>query len=150
MKTIYILLVLLSGLFIIMAGCNNQSAKAKKAATVTAHLPPKLATPDSERNDSIAFAQIEKLREYERMQKSFDKTNKDTAYHFRILLHQEPEKGFKYYWMTVGEDGPYMFHTWEHFYVNAHDWSVYHYDTTSDSTLTIDQWRKSGKDGWMK
>jgi hypothetical protein len=131
----------------IAIGCNNHP---KTAHTVIKPLQHGQTKADSERNDSIAFAQIEKLPEYKHMEEDFDKRIKDTAYHFTVLLNQEPDTSFKYYWMKVGTDGPDRFSTWEHFYVDPHNWSVYHYDTASDSILSIAQWRKSGKDDWLK
>lgn len=134
----------------IINSCHTNNQKVAKQLPYTVakggwlNLSPK-TTADSDRNDSIAIAQVDNLPEVKNLMKSFKKTNKDTTVHMAVLLAQRPDKSLNYYWIKVGMDGPYMFQTLMHFYVDPKDLSVRYYDPASDSTFTLAEWRKSSK-----
>lgn len=108
------------------------------------------AKADTERYEDSALTVVEKLPEVKTLKARFDKQNLDTSHHFALLLGRKPDTSFKYYWVEVGDDTPVRFETYENFYVDPKSFIVYYdyYDVVSDSVsvLTIDQWRKSGKD----
>ena len=108
------------------------------------------AEADSERFADSAMDVVGNLPEVKNLAARFNKENSDTSHHFAMNVPQGPGKDFKYYWVRVGEDTPDHFATWEHFYVDPKDFTVYYYDVLSDSVMTINQWRKSGKDKWYK
>jgi hypothetical protein len=113
-------------------------------------MPASKAQVDSDKYADSAMDVVEKLPEVKYLLARFNKENKDTTHHFALNVPKAPGKDFKYYWVRVGEDTPDHFATYEHFYVDPKDFTVYYYDVTSDSVLTIDQWRKSGKDDLYK
>jgi hypothetical protein len=146
MKTTYAFLIFLCG--ILLAGCNHRPAKTKKADTRQAN-PRKLATADSERENN-AVAQIENLPEYKHFMKWFDTANKDSSHHIAILTQAEPTKGANYYQLELGVDGPLRFEDMDLFYVDAKTFAVQHIDKETGYPTTLTQWRKSGKDDWLK
>jgi hypothetical protein len=147
MKSSYPLLLLLSVL--IMAGCNSHSAKKKKVDSIK-NAPHQLTAADSERAEDYAVAQIEKLTEYQHLTRWFDTANKDSSLHIAILTEATPTKNTDYYQFELGVDGPERFQDMELFYVDAKTLTVQHVDKETGYPTTITQWRKSGKDDWLK
>jgi len=134
--------------FAITYSCNSNSAKTDAPKKIELILHPTTAA-DSDKNDSVAIAQVTALPEFNNILKWFQKNNKDTATrHIGVIIGQEPVKEFKYYWVKVGVDGPDKFEDLEHFYVNDQDETVHYLDIKTDSLMSLDQWRNSGKDTW--
>jgi len=128
--------------------CNSDSKKAAAPIKIELNQNPKTPA-DSNKNDSIAIAQVTALPEFNNILKSFQKTNKDTTLHIGVVIGQEPVKGFNYFWVKVGvNDSNDEFKDMEHFYVNAKDQTVHYLDIKTDSLMSLDQWRNSGKDSW--
>lgn len=128
--------------------CNSSSKKTVSTPKIELNQSPKTAA-DSNKNDSIAIAQVTALPEFNNILKSFQKTNKDTTQHIGVVIGQEPVKGFNYYWVKVGvNDSNDEFKDLEHFYVNSKDQTVHYLDIKTDSLMSLDQWRESGKDSW--
>ena len=127
--------------------CNSSAPKTAAAPKIELNQSPKTAA-DSNKNDSIAIAQVTALPEFNNILKWFQKNNKDTTNHIGVIIGQEPVKGFNYYWVKVGVDHPDRFEDLEHFYVNAKDQSVHYLDIKTDSLMSLGQWRGSGKDSW--
>jgi hypothetical protein len=139
------------GLFVILLtvwSCNSNSKKVVILPKVELNQNPKTAA-DSNKNDSIAIAQVTALPEFNNILKSFQKTNKDTTEHIGVVIGQEPVKDFNYYWVKVGvDDSNDEFKDMEHFYVNSKDQTVHYLDIKTDSLMSLEQWRGSGKDNW--
>lgn len=133
-----------------ITACNLHQEKTKKAGAIVIHPDSQLATLYRERNDSIAMAQVEKLSEYKNILKWYDKVNKDTTRHIAVIAMGEPNKSFNCYQIVIGEDTRDHFVEMEHFYVDAKTLAIKHIDIETDSAYTISQWRKGGKDVWMK
>ena len=128
--------------------CNSDSKKVVAAPKIELNQNPKTAA-DSNKNDSIAIAQVTALPEFNNILKSFQKSNKDTTQHIGVVIGQEPVKGFNYYWVKVGvNDSNDEFKDMEHFYVNSKDQTVHYLDIKTDSLMSLEQWRGSGKDNW--
>jgi hypothetical protein len=105
---------------------------------------------DSDKYADSAMTVVENLPEIKALSDRFNKENKHTSHHFALNVAQGPGKDFKYYWVRAGEDTHDHFAAYEHFYVDPKDFTIYYYDVVSGSVMTIDQWRKSGKDKWYK
>ena len=128
--------------------CNFNSQKTVIAHKIELNQNPKTAA-DSNKNDSIAIAQVTALPEFNNILKSFQKTNKDTTQHIGVVIGQEPVKGFNYFWVKIGvNDSEDQFKDMEHFYVNSKDQTVHYLDIKTDSLMSLQQWRGSGKDNW--
>lgn len=138
-------------LFIVMFAiwsCNSSSPKTAKVPKIELNLNPKTAA-DSNKNDSVAIAQVTALPEFNNILKWFQKNNKDTTRHIGVVIGQEPVKNFYYYWVKIGvNDSNDEFKDLEHFYVSSKDQSVHYLDIKTDSLMSLDQWRGSGKDTW--
>jgi hypothetical protein len=133
---------------IIVYACNSSTQKIAAPLKIELNQNPKTAA-DSNKNDSIAIAQVTALPEFNNILKSFQKNNKDTTQHIGVVIGQEPVKGFNYYWVKVGvNDNDDQFKDLEHFYVNSKDQSVHYLDIKTDSLMSLGQWRGSGKDSW--
>jgi len=146
MKNVFKVACLFVLLFAVWS-CNSSSPKTVTAPKIELNLNPKTAA-DSNKNDSIAIAQVTALPEFNNILKWFQKNNKDTTRHVGVVIGQEPVKGFDYYWVKIGVDHPDRFEDLEHFYVNAKDQSVHYLDIKTDSLMSLSQWRGSGKDSW--
>ncbi|WP_179416038.1 hypothetical protein HDF19_08895 [Mucilaginibacter sp. E4BP6] len=128
--------------------CNSSSKKTATIPKIELNLSPKTAA-DSNKNDSIAIAQVTALPEFNNILKWFQKNNKDTTQHIGVVIGQEPVKGFNYFWVKVGvNDSNDQFKDMEHFYVNSKDQTVHYLDIKTDSLMSLEQWRGSGKDSW--
>jgi hypothetical protein len=150
MKQNFILTVLFA-LAVVTWSCGNHTAeKTKGPDTVAGYIRHPKTMADSDKNDSLAMAQVEQLPEFNNMLKWYQQANKDTSRHISVIISQEPTKGFGYYWVKVGEDAPGHFTDMEHFYVDTAHLAVHYLDMEYDSVLTLSQWRKSGKDKWLK
>jgi len=135
---------------IIVYACNSNTQKIAAPLKIELNQNPKTAA-DSNKNDSIAIAQVTALPEFNNILKSFQKNNKDTTQHIGVVIGQEPVKGFNYYWVKVGvNDNDDQFKDLEHFYVNSKDQSVHYLDIKTDSLMSLGQWRGSGKDSWKQ
>jgi len=135
---------------IIVYACNSNTQKIAAPLKIELNQNPKTAA-DSNKNDSIAIAQVTALPEFNNILKSFQKNNKDTTQHIGVIIGQEPVKGFNYYWVKVGvNDNDDQFKDLEHFYVNSKDQSVHYLDIKTDSLMSLGQWRGSGKDSWKQ
>ena len=135
---------------IIVYACNSNTQKIAAPLKIELNQNPKTAA-DSNKNDSIAIAQVTALPEFNNILKSFQKNNKDTTQHIGVVIGQEPVKGFNYYWVKVGvNDNDDQFKDLEHFYVNSKDQSVHYLDIKTDSLISLGQWRGSGKDSWKQ
>jgi hypothetical protein len=139
-------------LFFVLAiacSCNSNSAKTNnQPKKIELNQSPKTAA-DSNKNDSVAIAQVTALPEFNNILKSFQKNDKDTTLHVGVVIGQEPVKGFNYFWVKVGvNDSNDEFKDMEHFYVNAKDQTVHYLDIKTDSLMSLEQWRGSGKDNW--
>jgi hypothetical protein len=149
MRNFLVLFVLIVCLAV--AACNSNKPKAvKKVDTVAGYAQHPKTAADSDKNDSIAIAQVQQLPEFNRIFKWCQTTNKDTSRHFAVTIGQEPSEGFNNYWIRIGEDTPDHFVDIEQFYVDSKNLSVHYLDPVTDSAMTIEQWRKSGKDKWVK
>ena len=134
--------------FGVAISCNSNHAETAAQPKIELNQNPKTAA-DSNKNDSIAIAQVTALPEFNNILKSFQKTNKDTTQHIGVVIGQEPVKGFNYYWVKVGvNDSNDEFKDMEHFYVNSKDQTVHYLDIKTDSLMSLEQWRGSGKDNW--
>lgn len=138
--------VLVVGVLMIYS-CNSNSVKTESTIKIELNQHPVTAA-DSNKNDSIAIAQVTVLPEFNNILKWFQKNNKDTTKHIGVIIGQEPVKEFKYYWVKIGVDGSDRFEDLEHFYVNDHDQTVHYLDMKTDSLMSLEQWRDSGKDTW--
>lgn len=128
--------------------CNSNSAKTTGMPKMELNQNPKTAA-DSNKNDSIAIAQVTALPEFNNILKWFQKNNKDTTKHIGVVIGQEPVKNFYYYWVKVGvNDNNDEFKDLEHFYVSSKDQTVHYLDIKTDSLMSLEQWRGSGKDSW--
>ncbi|MFI5159505.1 MAG: hypothetical protein ACHQF4_11610 [Sphingobacteriales bacterium] len=135
---------------LIACSCNSSSQKKVSAVKIELNQNPKTAA-DSNKNDSIAIAQVTALPEFNNILKWFQKNNKDTTQHIGVVIGQEPVKGFNYYWVKLGvNDSDDQFKDLEHFYVNSKDQSVHYLDIKTDSLMSLEQWRGSGKDTWKQ
>jgi len=140
--------IFMFSILIAACSCNSNTKKAAAPIKIELNSNPKTAA-DSNKNDSIAIAQVTALPEFNNILKSFQKTNKDTTLHIGVVIGQEPVKGFNYFWVKVGvNDSNDEFKDMEHFYVNAKDQTVHYLDIKTDSLMSLDQWRNSGKDSW--
>jgi len=110
----------------------------------------KVGGADSDRYVDSAMSVVWDLPEVKNLSRWFYKQQPDTSHHFALDVPDGPHKDFNYYWVRVGEDTPDHFGTYENFCVSSKDFTVYHYNESGDSVITIDQWRKSGKDKWYK
>jgi hypothetical protein len=147
MKNIFRALCLLGVIFAVWS-CSSDSKKTATAHKIELNQNPKTAA-DSNKNDSIAIAQVTALPEFNNILKSFQKNNKDTTQHIGVVIGQEPVKGFNYFWVKIGvNDSEDQFKDMEHFYVNAKDQTVHYLDIKTDSLMSLEQWRGSGKDSW--
>jgi len=150
MKQILILAVLFAVVAATWSCSSHTVGKNNKADTVAGYIHHPKTAVDSNKNDSIAMAQVEQLPEFNNILKWYQQENKDTSRHISVVIAQEPVKGFGYYWVKIGEDTPDHFVDMEHFYVDTAHLAVHYLDIEVDSVLTLDQWRKSGKDRWLK
>ena len=142
-KAIYVFPILIA-----VWSCNSDAKKAFDVPKIELNQNPKTAA-DSNKNDSIAIAQVTALPEFNNILKSFQKTNKDTTQHIGVVIGQEPVKGFNYFWVKIGvNDSEDQFKDMEHFYVNSKDQTVHYLDIKTDSLMSLQQWRGSGKDNW--
>jgi hypothetical protein len=147
MKNMFKAAALLAVLFMVYS-CSSNSQKTVSAPKIDLNQHPVTAA-DSNKNDSIAIAQVTALPEFNNILKWFQKSNKDTTKQIGVIIGQEPIKDFKYYWVKVGvNDSNDEFKDLEHFYVNAKDQSVHYLDVKTDSLMSLEQWRGSGKDSW--
>ena len=138
MKTICILVILSAFIF----GCNLNSKNQPKQNT------PAGSVPYDEKTDSVVQSLIERLPEFKILDARFKK-KLDLSHHLTLFTTQRPDSSFKFYWVQAGDDNPDRFEPWYNFYVNLKDSTVLFYDTVSDSILTMQQWRKSGKDNLL-
>lgn len=60
-----------------------------------------------------------------------------------IILMQSPNKETDYFWIQVGFSTSYRFEPIYNFYVSPKNGNVFFYDTTNDSVIKIEDWRKS-------
>ncbi|MHB8207598.1 hypothetical protein [Mucilaginibacter sp.] len=133
---------------IIVYACNSSTQKVAAPIKIELNLNPKTAA-DSNKNDSVAIAQVTALPEFNNILKWFQKNNKDTTKHIGVVIGQEPVKGFNYFWVKIGvNDSDDQFKDLEHFYINSKDQSVHYLDIKTDSLMSLEQWRGSGKDSW--
>ena len=147
MKNVFKVACLFVLLFAIWS-CNSSGKKTVTTPKLELNLNPKTAA-DSNKNDSIAIAQVTALPEFNNILKWFQKNNKDTTQHIGVVIGQEPVKGFNYFWVKVGvNDSNDQFKDMEHFYVNSKDQTVHYLDIKTDSLMSLEQWRGSGKDNW--
>jgi hypothetical protein len=143
LKAIYVVPMLIAAY-----SCNSTTKKIAAPAKIELNQSPKTAA-DSNKNDSIAIAQVTALPEFNNILKWFQKNNKDTTQHIGVVIGQEPVKGFNYFWVKVGvNDNNDQFKDMEHFYVNSKDQTVHYLDIKTDSLMSLEQWRGSGKDSW--
>ena len=56
---------------------------------------------------------------------------------------QSPNKETDYFWIQVGFSTSYRFEPIYNFYVSPKNCNVFFYDTTNDSVIKVEDWRKS-------
>ena len=90
---------------------------------------------DSSKTDSIVYLKIEGLPEVHKLA-STNGGDKCT-----IIIQQRPGFDFKYYWVQAGIMHPERFEAILNFYVIPSGFDILYYDTQTDTTLTLKQWR---------
>ncbi len=63
--------------------------------------------------------------------------------HIRIVIWQKPTIEHKYYWVKVMEDNGMSYYTHFNFFIYPKNFSIKYFDTSNDTELTLENWRKS-------
>lgn len=144
---IVLLFMLIAGMSIVYSCHSKAHAKHNDStqSVYTAKMPPKLLGNDKQ--DTPMMQRVKQLPEVKELERRIT-FNRDTTHHIVFSVEKRPDSRFKYYKVLVGDKGRDTFQPIFHFYVDA-NLTVFYYDAPSDSVLTLDQWRKSGKD-WIK
>ena len=104
------------------------------------------ASAQTEKMDSIIYSKVEKLPEVKAYLKNaqhvFNKSDAGGNPRVATIIQNRPSGQFKYYWVQVGMMTDYRFTPELNFYVLPKTYEVRYLETTSDSVLTLKQWRK--------
>ena len=147
--TKFSVLILLLSIFLACNQTSKQSDNFKKidiSKNITTTSTSSAMQADSVTNDSTLEQKIVdtilKLPEVKERAKYIEQQTKGNR-HLSIWIEDTPHlPNQNYYWIKAGEDNGTNLVTHFNFYVYSGSMNIVYYDTVSDSTFTLDSWRK--------